>query len=336
MGWLDKTVKKATDPNNYKVDSKSGEHVLKNIPATAAAAHAGEYVYDELIDKPQKAAHEQRQEANNRTEEAYQEFDGLDLPVWDNTAFGEAALAEQGGTEFDQISEDPRLKDSQMRSLETLERIGSEGGLLAADKALLAKTQRDAASQDRGRREAILQNAAARGMGGTGNALLAQLDSSQAATERSNQAGLDIAGMAQDRALNAILQAGSLGGDIRGQEYGMSADRARAQDAINQFNTGQKNSMGQFNTNIRNDQIRYNNDMKQQGFENQWGVAKDKANIRQGQAVTAQNRANQHSATAANNINTGIDLGVKGAQAVAGGGGYGFTTPKDPKDGRRY
>lgn len=320
MGWLKDTVKKATDKDNYKVDSKTAENVVKNAAGavTAGTSQLGEVAYDKLVDQPQKAAHGQRQEANERTEQAYQEYDGLEMPEFDMSDFDLATLAIQNDSEMGKIAEDPRLRDAQMRSLSKLEEIGGQGGLLAADKALLAKTQRDAASQDRGRREAIVQNAAAKGMGGTGTNLLAQLDSSQAATDRSAQAGLDIAGMAQDRALNAILQAGTLGGQIRGQEFDQNARKAQAQDAINQFNTGQYNNMSQYNTSTKNDQRRYHNDVKQTGFENKWGVAKDKANIRLGQATTATNRANQHSATAANNINTAVDLGKTAATAYAG------------------
>jgi hypothetical protein len=142
------------------------------------------------------------------------------------------------GTRFDQIAVDPRFQQEQMATLDALQSIADAGGLTAADEAVMNRLRTDTAQADRGRREAILQNMQARGMGGSGNELLAQLQSSQAATDRQAQADMDLAGLAQDRALQAIMQKGGLAGDLRSQAFSEDAARAQAADNIAQFNAG--------------------------------------------------------------------------------------------------
>lgn len=182
-----------------------------------------------------------------------------------NTA--ERALVDKSA--MDGISTDPRLKQAQLAALASMQEIGSSGGMTATERAQLAKVQGEVAQADRGRREAILQNMRSRGMGGSGMELLAQLQSSQGATDRASQAGLDIAGMAQQRALQALTQAGGMAGGIRGQDFGEQSQIAAAKDAIakfnaantqqaNQFNAGQLNSMGQFNAGLGLDASKFN------------------------------------------------------------------------------
>ena len=184
-----------------------------------------------------------------------------------NAKTADAALVDRSAMEG--VSTDPRLKQAQLAALASMQEIGNSGGMTATERAQLAKVQRDVAQADRGRREAILQNMRARGMGGSGMELLAQLQSSQAATDRASQSGLDIAGMAQQRALQALNQAGGMAGGIRGQDFGEQAQIAAARDAIakfnaantqqaNMFNSGQLNDMGRFNSSQAIDAARTN------------------------------------------------------------------------------
>lgn len=163
-----------------------------------------------------------------------------------------ADLERVSGTAFDEVSTDPRLRNQQYQSLDALDEIIQGGGLTAADQAALNRIQTDTAQADRGRREAILQNMQSRGMGGSGMELLAQLQSSQAATDRQNQSGLDVAGMAQQRVLDAIMQSGQLAGGMRGQDFGEQAQLAQARDAISQFNAQNANANSLANANIAN------------------------------------------------------------------------------------
>jgi hypothetical protein len=169
-----------------------------------------------------------------------------------------ADLALAGPSAMNDIEVDPRLKDKQLASLEALEELAAGGGMTAQDEANLNRILSQTAQADKGRRDAIMQNASARGMGGSGMALLAQLQSSQAATDRANQTGLDIAGMAEQRALDAMLQGGQLAGGIRSQDFGEQAAIAEANDAIAKFNAANTNQNSQFNATTVNDMGQFN------------------------------------------------------------------------------
>jgi len=162
------------------------------------------------------------------------------------------------GTAFDDIEGDPRLKENQMASLGALNELVDGGGFNASDRAVLSRISSGAASGDKGRRDAILQGMQQRGMGGSGMELLAQLDSSQAATDRVAQEGLDVAGMAQDRSMQAMREGGQLAGAIRGQDFGENAQRAEAFDAISKFNAGTLNDNKEFNAAATNQMGQFN------------------------------------------------------------------------------
>jgi hypothetical protein len=191
-----------------------------------------------------------------------------------------AALSQLDGTAYNDINVDPRFKNDQVSALDALSEI-SQGGLTAADKAALNQVQNEAAQADRGRREAILQNAQARGMGGGGQALLAQLQSSQAATDRANQSGLDIAGMAQQRALDAIMQRGNLAGQMGQQEFGQQADIAGAKDAIARFNAQNSNQMSINNAEMQNQAAMQNaqNQLANAQYNRNTGIDVQRANV---------------------------------------------------------
>jgi len=151
-----------------------------------------------------------------------------------------------GPSAMEGISTDPRLREAQLNALSSMEGI-AEDGMNAQDKANMSRMISQVNQQDRGRREAIDQQMARRGMGGSGMDLLSKLQSSQSATDRSAQQGLDIQGMAQARALEAMMQSGQLGGAIRGQDFGEQSSIAQAQDNVDRFNTGQRQSANQTN-----------------------------------------------------------------------------------------
>lgn len=222
-------------------------------------------------------------------------IEGVDDMKWSDT---DAVTVD--GSEFENIQGDPRLRDDQMASLGALQELANNGGMNSQDQANLARIQSQAGQADRGRREAILQNSAQRGMGGSGMELLAQLDSSQAATDRQSQEGLDVAGMAQDRALQAMMQGGSLAGNIRGQDYSEDSQRAAAMDAISKFNAGTINSNNQYNTSGA-----YS--AQQDTAANTLGTQKYNAGAKQtADAINTQGRQDVHAAGVTNDNKTTV------------------------------
>lgn len=146
----------------------------------------------------------------------------------------EAAIA--GRSEMNEIVSDPRFKQNQMDALLGLQEISDSGGMTAADEANLSKIQSQEDASARGKREAILQNAQSRGLGGSGLELMSQMQNQQDAATRQSQRDMDVAGMAQQRALEALMQQGQLSGQIQNQDFNQKAQTAQANDAISKFN----------------------------------------------------------------------------------------------------
>ncbi len=172
------------------------------------------------------------------------------------------------------IETDSRLSDAQYAALDQLGEL-SQGGLNLQDKADLADIQNSVARQDAGRQAAIMQGMAERGMGGAGMELAQRLQSQSAGADRAAGDSRAVAAQAQQRALDAIMRRGQLGGDMRAQQFGEDSAKARAQDAMNLYNTGQLNEaqhnrqkISNLNTEVSHHNARQEGEAAQQNFDN--------------------------------------------------------------------
>jgi hypothetical protein len=271
------------------------------------------------------------------------EIDFEDLINSGNFSPEDLASISQEDSNFNQISTDPRLRAAQEGALSSLQDVANQGGLNFSDKARLAQIQGDSSAQERGGREAILQNARQRGISGSGIELASNLINQQESAGRRNMEGLNVAAGAEQRALEAMLQSGNLAGSIRGQDYGEQSQKAAAQDAINRFNTTnqqnvlavnnqQRNQAGLYNqqnaqrisdSNVgQNNQARlYNAQIPQQQFNNQMGRAGGVANSLGGQAGAADNAQQRRAGFTGSLIGAGGTIAggaIGGAAAKAG------------------
>lgn len=234
------------------------------------------------------------------------------------------------------IQTDPRLRNAQLQALEKLQSIGASG-LRPEDEAALARIQSGVAQDARAREEAILQNMQERGVGGSGAELASRLISSQGSANRQSQQGLEVGALASQRALEAIMQSGALGGQIRNQEFGEESEKASAQDVINRYNAmnrqqvsgtnvnsrntaqaqnlSEKQRIADSNTGVSNQQQIYNKQLAQQNFENQMRKSTAAANAQSNQANNYNQQAGQ-----TQQMISGIGQGV--GQAAAAGAGY--------------
>ena len=137
------------------------------------------------------------------------------------------------------IQDDPATRDAQMRALQQISQVASQGGMTATDKAQLNDIEDASNANEQGNRQAVLQSMMARGAGGSGMDLAAQLSNEQGSANQASRQGLNVASMAQQRALAAMSQMGALGGSVRGQDFNQASAKAQATDAINQFNSNQ-------------------------------------------------------------------------------------------------
>jgi len=164
---------------------------------------------------------------------------------------------------FEAIATDPALKDAQMNALSSLQNIGEEGGLNAQAKARLHDIAKEENVRERGARESIMQNAQARGQGGSGLEFLSLLKNQQESAGRAADRGTQVSADAEQRALEALMNSGNLAGNIREQDFGEKSRKAQAIDALNQFNTRNKMQVNQYNVGNRNRAQESNLDARQ-------------------------------------------------------------------------
>lgn len=217
------------------------------------------------------------------------------------------------------ITLDPALKQAQMDALLGLQDISESGGMTSMDRANMSRISNEEDAKARGAREAIMQNMQARGMGGSGMEILSQFQNAQESAARRSARDTEVAGMAQQRALEALMQGGSMAGNIRNQDFSEQAQKAQAQDAISRFNAqnrqaqenlnvGARNdareknlnaaqTLSNTNTGIRNQQQTHNKGLYQQQFENELKKRGGQAGIAgQNAQISGQNSQNQANA----------------------------------------
>lgn len=199
-----------------------------------------------------------------------------------------------GPSAVEDISVDPRLKQAQMNALNKLIEIGDAGGLTAQDKARLAQIEDQAKADLQGQTGAIQQNLATRGLSGGMSEMVARNLAAQGAANRQAQSGMQVAADAEQRALNAIMQSGQLGGQIGAQDYQQQANLAQARDVINKFNLTNLQDVNQRNIAARNAAQASNIGAKQQVANQNVGL-KNQAQQYNTQVLPQQQFANQMS-----------------------------------------
>lgn len=249
-------------------------------------------------------------------------FEGIEVPnlVWQDIA---PELYQTEAANYELINEDPVVKSRQMENLARLAGL-AESGLSEVDAAGYAKAKRAGEQTARAGRDAVLQDAQARGVAGGGLEFAMKEIANQGGAERAQEAGLQqAADSARQRAMYQQAYGSALD-SVRGQD--LRANSANA-DIINQFNkanTAQRNQVSMGNTDLRNNAQMTNQqgrrDVKQQNFSNQMaragGVAG--ANTAMAGGYAAQNAAN----TADRNMWTGIlaqaGMGAMGMPSAPG------------------
>lgn len=224
------------------------------------------------------------------------------------------------------ITTDPRLRQAQMDALGYLQQTG-EMGLTPAERAQARDLRRQTEADAQSRTQALLQQQDARGVGSTDMALAARMLEAQSSANRQASSMDELAGQAQQRALQAMTQYGSMAGQMEGAEYARQAALADAlrqremmnvqnQQQVQQRNVGSKNAAREFNlrnqqrlaeanVDLRNKQQMYNKELLQQDFENRirkaGGVATANQNMADRYAADANRTRNQY-ATGARGI----------------------------------
>jgi hypothetical protein len=143
-------------------------------------------------------------------------------------------------TELRNILRNEQARQAQLDVLGEYQDL-SQTGLTAVDRAALTDIQNQIATQERGQREAILQNMAQRGLSGSGTELAANLLAGQSASQRASQMGMDQAAQAQQARLQALGNVAQMGQGLEETDFQRAQRQAQASDVINQFNVQNKN-----------------------------------------------------------------------------------------------
>lgn len=154
----------------------------------------------------------------------------LGIPEYEDAAM-------QGPSEAAKAQADAESLAAAKSALGSIEDVYRQGGMTEADKARLEQIQRANAMEARAAREAIMSDTAARGQSTSGNRLVSLLNASQNAANRNNQMGLGVEINAEERALNAMRDAGLLGRGLASDEFTRQFQTGSAADEINRFNT---------------------------------------------------------------------------------------------------
>lgn len=235
----------------------------------------------------------------------------------------------QDPSAMQQIHDDPRLRQTELDSLSKLAGISSEGGMDAQARLGLAQAQMAGQQQARGARDANLQNAAQRGVAGSGLEFVSNQMADQNAANQSQMVGLQNAAAANQRDLSALGMLGSQANTMSQNDFSNQARIAQAKDAINNFNTmsaqgvQQRNIAAQNNAQaanlanqqqianqnamIHNSQQQYNKSLEQQKFQNEMDRARGAAGL-----APLQASATQASGQAMGNLFGGIGQTVAG------------------------
>jgi hypothetical protein len=140
------------------------------------------------------------------------------------------------GTAYDQISEDPATRRATMDALQALKAEGEAGGASVQSRAAMDQLTNTARQDARMRNAAVMDEMQRRGMAGGGSELAARMMANQGAAQREHLGGVQAAADDRSRALAAMVQAGNLGTQVRGQDWSQEAQKASARDALNQWN----------------------------------------------------------------------------------------------------
>lgn len=237
---------------------------------------------------------------------------------------------EVGVSKVSEIQEDPALREAQINALSELERRG-QTGLTAEDRVNYNQLRNKAVADKEAARQSIVQNMNARGVGGSGVELAAQLASSQGGVNDESAYADRVAADASARALQSIRDAASLGGDIRQQDFNVNNTRAAAEDAFRQFdvqnqiarqqrnvaernratqyNLSEKQRISDMNTNLYNSELLRQRNAEADNWNMKTNLAKLRADAKTNQANIKMGQASQTASTWGG-VGAGIGQGI--------------------------
>lgn len=201
------------------------------------------------------------QEANAALNQALQNITAVSAPTKEDLTLPElrqyvstgqmtpaqAIAALQGSNAYDTANVDPATREAEMSALSQMQDVSDSGGMTGEMKAQLSAALNTANTNTQGERGSILDSLAQRGVSNSLMGPAAQMAASGQDAQTANLAATQSAGQAEQNALTAMSQSGTLAGNIHNQDYTEQANKAAAQNAINQWNAQNTTQNNQFN-----------------------------------------------------------------------------------------
>ena len=179
------------------------------------------------------------------------------------------------------IGEDSSLRGAQLAALQQYQQAG-QTGQTAQDQMNNLKAVNQVNADNQSRQASILQGTQARGEGGSGPAIAAQLLAAQGAANTESEQGLQLAAQGNSARMQALSQAAGLGGQLRSQDFGVNQAKANAADQFQRFNIQNQQAVVNQNVGVNNQAQAYNL-QNAQGIANQNTVASNQETLRQKQ-----------------------------------------------------
>lgn len=217
-------------------------------------------------------------------------------------------------SEFLNIKEDPNLRNTQLEALNKFKQQ-AETGLGGEERAALNSIQQATRQDVRAKQEQILADQARRGMAGSGNEIIANLQASQAGADSASAQGNELMSLIAQRVRQGAQDMSGAAQNLRSQDYQVASDKAQALDARNQYlhanstarqqrnvanindanrlNLGQKQQTADSNTSMANQEKLRQNQAERQYYMDKLDYAKAKSNALTGQQQYYQDRAKE-------------------------------------------
>ena len=278
------------------------------------------------------AAEDAMKKASGVTKEQMKRLDAIDLPdiekmkiLLENPELVGLLEAEQlEGSALEEISLDPKLRENQMKALQSLA-TQAEEGLTSQDKYAMEQLLGDVAAQERSQLAGIDQEMARRGMESSGAAERAKREALQSGANEARQRAMQMAAQGQQNRMQALQALGQQSGQMQSQDYAQQAQIASARDAIAQANAANRQNVSAQNlaarqnienqrANLANQQQMYNKGLIQQQFQNELQKAGAQNTVSGNLANMYQNQAAAQAQADASTMST---LGGLGAAFIA-------------------
>jgi hypothetical protein len=156
-----------------------------------------------------------------------------------------------GASAEGQLAPDETLRSKQLSALGEIQNVIDQGGLDLTDKANLEESLNGAINQQRRARAGVASDAAERGQMNSGNRLMMDMNAAQSGANDARKSGIEVAGMAQRRRLQAIQDSANMAAGLRNEDWAQKDAAARARDMRDERNAAAREKAQYYNAGLQ-------------------------------------------------------------------------------------